>query len=109
MTQGQFMFESVWFVLMGFFVYYLLVIKPGVQKADAQKKFIAELKKNDEVLTGGGVFGRVIQSKPDCITLEIAQNVRVRVHPDHIRRIATPATVQEGQAQESTVTAKRAP
>ena len=83
-TPAQFIINTVWYFLMGFFVYWYLVIRPDLQKNESRKKFVEELKKNDEAVTSGGIYGRVFAVKPDSITLEIAPNVRIRVHPDNI-------------------------
>ena len=83
-TPAQFIINTVWYFLMGFFVYWYLVIRPELQKNENRKKFVEELKKNDEAVTSGGIYGRVFAVKPDSITLEIAPNVRIRVHPDNI-------------------------
>ncbi len=83
-TPAQFIINTVWYFLMGFFIYWYLVIRPDLQNSQSRKKFVEELKKNDEAVTSGGIYGRVFAVKPDSITLEIAPNVRIRVHPDNI-------------------------
>ncbi len=62
-----------------FGVFYLLLIRPQQQKAKEQQKMIANLKRNDEVITSGGLYGKVAALNDKVLTLEIAPNVRVRV------------------------------
>ena len=83
-SPADFITGSVWFFLLGLAVYYILVLKPGFEEEDRQKKFIDELKKNDEVVTAGGVFGRVYSIQPEFITVEIAQNIRIKVVPNKV-------------------------
>lgn len=79
MNPAQFVISSVWFFLAGFFVYYMLVLKPNITKEDAQKKFIQEIKKNDSVLVNEAILGKVQGVKDDIVTVEIAPNVRLQV------------------------------
>ena len=83
-SPADFITGSVWFFLLGLAVYYILVLKPGFEEEDRQKKFIDELKKNDEVVTAGGVFGRVFSIQPEFITVEIAPNIRIKVVPTKV-------------------------
>ena len=86
MTDAHFFTYTIWFFLIGFVGYYVLVTRPAVLKEESEKKFLQDLKKNDEILACGGIFGRVVQIQPDQVTVEIAQNVRIRVKPDQISR-----------------------
>lgn len=86
MSPAGFIIESVYFFLAIFGVYWLLVLRPSEGKFQEQKKFIDELKKNDEVVLTGGMYGRVVSSQPTFITVEIAPNVRVKVDPAHVKK-----------------------
>src|SRR2546428_8812823 len=67
-----------------FLVFYWLLIRPQQQKAKAHDEMVANLKRNDEVVTAGGLYGRVVELGDKIVTLEIAPNVRVRVDRPHI-------------------------
>lgn len=60
-------------------IFYFLLIRPQQQKAREHEKFLAGLKRNDEVITNGGLYGKIIALTEDVVTLEVAPNVRVRV------------------------------
>ncbi|MCC6220067.1 MAG: preprotein translocase subunit YajC [Deltaproteobacteria bacterium] len=75
----DFVFNTVAFVLMGVWGYYFLVFRPMTNKENAQKKFLASLKKGDEVITSGGLLGRIVSVADEFAHLEIAPNVRVKV------------------------------
>jgi preprotein translocase subunit YajC len=66
-------------LILVFAVFYFLLIRPQQQKAKEQRTMIANLKRNDEVTTAGGVYGRIVDLSDKVVTLEIAPNVRVRV------------------------------
>jgi preprotein translocase subunit YajC len=62
-----------------FVVFYFLLIRPQQQKQREHRGMLDNLKKNDEVVTSGGIYGRVVTLEPRIVTLEIAPNIRIRV------------------------------
>lgn len=82
-SPAEFIINTVYFFLLAFAVYYMLVIRPGQLKQDSHNKFIEGLKKNDEIVIAGGIYGRVFAVRPDYLTVEIAPNVRVKVLPQN--------------------------
>ena len=85
MEPKEFMLGSIQFLLYGINCVFLLVINPARQRQEEREKFIAGLKKNDEVITTGGIIGRVASIKNKQVSLEIAPNVRVRVATESVR------------------------
>jgi preprotein translocase subunit YajC len=69
-------------------VMYFLVFRPQNKKAQEQAKMLGALKRNDEVVTNGGMIGRIQDVGDKVITLEIAPNVRVRVERSQIASIS---------------------
>ena len=65
-----------------FVVFYFLLIRPQQQKAKEHRVMLANLKKNDEVITSGGIYGKVVALSDKVVTLEIAPNVRVKLSRD---------------------------
>jgi preprotein translocase subunit YajC len=70
-------------------VFWFLVIRPQTQKARAHSSMLKELKRNDEVVTTGGLIGRIVELGDSVVTLEIAPNVRVRVERSQIASLST--------------------
>jgi preprotein translocase subunit YajC len=62
-----------------FAIFYFLLIRPQSKKAKEHQKMLNELKKGDEVVTGGGIIGRVSGITDKIVTLEVSEKVRVRV------------------------------
>ena len=62
-----------------FAVFYLLVIRPQSKKAKLHQQMLTELKKGDDVVTQGGIIGRISGIKDDEITLQVQEGVRLRV------------------------------
>jgi len=101
MSNGEFWFSTIWFLLIGLSVYYLMVIRPQVTKDEGQQKFIKELKKNDEVMTSGGLLGKVIAVYEDHIAVELGPNVKVRVRPEHVKTVpAKPVSAEKSKHKE---------
>jgi preprotein translocase subunit YajC len=75
-------------LLLVFVVFYFLLIRPQQQKQKEHRLMLENLKKNDEVITTGGLYGRVITMETQIVTLEVAPNVRVRVDRPQIASLA---------------------
>jgi preprotein translocase subunit YajC len=81
------------FILM-FAVLYLLIIRPAGKQRKEHQTMLSALKKDDEVVTTGGVIGRIVTVEERLVTLEIADKVKVRVLRDRIAGRYTPAAAQ---------------
>ena len=63
-----------------FVVFYFLLIRPQQKKAKEHQGYLANLKKGDKVITGGGIHGQIAGLTDTVVTLEIAENVRIKVN-----------------------------
>ena len=76
-------FETVLFQiapwLLIFVIFYVLMIRPQQRRVKEHQAAINAVKKGDEVVTGGGIRGRVTKVTDDEAEVEIAQGVKVRV------------------------------
>ncbi|HKY09847.1 MAG TPA: preprotein translocase subunit YajC [Candidatus Binatia bacterium] len=72
-----------------FVIMYFMVIRPQQKKAREHQDMLSKLKRNDEVMTSGGIYGKVIDLKETVVTLEVAPNVRIRVHRPQISVVLT--------------------
>ncbi len=77
-------------ILLIFVVFYFLLIRPQKKTQDEHKKMITELKKNDEVITSGGMYGTIVNLQDNVITLRIDDNVRVKVQKGSISGLVKP-------------------
>ena len=69
-------------------VFYFLLVRPQQKRAAEHKDFVAALKKNDQVVTTGGLYGRVVDVADSTVKLEIAPNVIVRYDRAQIGSLA---------------------
>jgi len=75
----RFFSNTLMFMVVGFFGYYLLVTRPMVQKEDESKKFLESLKKNDSVVISSGILGKVAQIDGDEVTVDVGNGVKFKV------------------------------
>lgn len=76
---GDIIMNILPFVLM-FVIFYFLLIRPQRQQAKLRLEMLANIRRNDTVVTGGGVVGKVIKVIDDHeVEVEIAKDVKVRV------------------------------
>ena len=71
-------------IILIFVVFYFLLIRPQQKRAKEHRNQLANLKVGDQVLTGGGIYGRITGMREDVITVEISDKVRVKVSRGHI-------------------------
>jgi preprotein translocase subunit YajC len=65
--------------LLIFVFFYLLLIRPQQKRQKAHKQMLEALKKGDKVVTNGGLLGTVMGVTKEVVTVQIADNVKVRV------------------------------
>ncbi len=63
-----------------FGIFYFLLIRPQQKKQKDHEKMITELKKNDEVVTSGGVHGTIVNVKDNTFVVRIDDNVKVEIN-----------------------------
>jgi preprotein translocase subunit YajC len=66
-------------IILMFVLLYFLMIRPQMKRAKEQKAMIEALQKGDEVVTSGGVVGRITKLGDQYLTLEIAPNTEILV------------------------------
>jgi preprotein translocase subunit YajC len=62
-----------------FFIFYFLLIRPQSKKAKEHKKMLEGLKKGDKIITSGGIYGVIDSIDNDVLTVKIAENVKIKV------------------------------
>lgn len=67
-----------------FVVFYFLLIRPQQKKAKMHQEFIQNMQKGDAVVTSGGLHGVITGLTDKVVTLEIADNVRVKLSRQYI-------------------------
>jgi preprotein translocase subunit YajC len=75
-----------------FVVFYFLLIRPQTKKAKEHREMVAKLAAGDEVVTSGGILGRVSEAGETFVTVEIASGVAVRVQRAQVSQLMPKGT-----------------
>lgn len=78
--------QLVPFVLI-FVIFYFLLILPQQKRQKQQKALIDGLKKGDKVITASGIWGTVTNLGKETVTLQIADNTKIKMQKDHISKL----------------------
>ena len=74
------------FVLI-FVIFYFLLILPQQRKQKQLKVMLDALKKGDKVVTASGIWGTVTNLGKETVTLQIADNTKIKIQREHIARL----------------------
>lgn len=77
-----------------FILFYFLLIRPQMKRAKEHRKMVETLAKNDEVVTSGGLLGRITEVGESFITVEIAEGVRVKVQKSAVTSLVPKGTAK---------------
>ena len=72
--------EGIFMLLAMFAIFYFLLIRPQQKRAKQHKEMIEGIKSGDQVITAGGIHGKVVTVQDKVVTLEIAAGVRIKVN-----------------------------
>lgn len=106
---GSDILMSILPLILIFVVFYFLLIRPQQRKQKAHKEMLAGVKRGDDIVTTGGMIGRVIKiDRDDNLLVEVAPNVRIKFMRNAIAEIvrrpepsrATGAEEEEGAEPE---------
>lgn len=106
--QGNPLFGIIFLVLM-MAIFWFLLIRPQQKRQKAHQKMVGELSRGDEVVTNGGVLGRVTAVGETFITLEVSKSQQVRVQKNAVANVMPKGTIkeQEKAAQQAKKEAKK--
>ncbi|TLY38712.1 MAG: preprotein translocase subunit YajC [Nitrospirae bacterium] len=68
-------------------IFYFIIYRPQKQQRDKHKAMLEELKKGDKVVTTGGIWGTVTNLGKETVTVQIAENAKIKVAREHIARV----------------------
>ena len=84
------------FVMMAVFVviFYFLLIRPQQKKQKEHQAMLSRIGEGDEVVTGGGILGKVVSVGDQFLTLEIADGVRIKVQRFQVTSLVPKGTLK---------------
>jgi preprotein translocase subunit YajC len=77
-----------------FVVFYFLLIRPQAKRAKEHKAMVAALAAGDEVVTSGGLLGRIVETGDQFLTVEVADGVRVKLQRHTVSSVLPKGTIK---------------
>jgi preprotein translocase subunit YajC len=90
-------FESLILIVLMFGVLYFLMIRPQMKRAKEHKTMIDALQKGDEVVTTGGILGRVTRINENYVTLDVSSNVEIQIQRPAVQLVLPKGTIKNIQ------------
>ena len=84
---GMAAFQQIIPLVFMFAIFYFLLIRPQQKKAKEHKALLESMKKGDNVITAGGVHGKITAVENELVTLEVANNVNIKITKSYIASI----------------------
>jgi preprotein translocase subunit YajC len=83
-------------IMLGIFfvVFFFLVIRPQMKRAKEHRSMVSSLSKGDEVITSGGLAGRIDDVGESFISVEIADGVRIKVQKQAVTAVLPKGTLK---------------
>ncbi|TVM18344.1 preprotein translocase subunit YajC [Oceanidesulfovibrio indonesiensis] len=75
-------------LILMFVIFYFLLIRPQQKKAKEHKSMLANLKKGDYIITGGGMYGRIVAVDADVLHVELAKDLTIKVNRNFVSGLA---------------------
>jgi preprotein translocase subunit YajC len=79
-----------------FAVLYFLMIRPQMKRAKEHKTLVDSLQKGDEVVTAGGILGRISKVGEGVLSIEIAPNTEIQVQRAAVQTVLPKGTIKNG-------------
>jgi preprotein translocase subunit YajC len=75
-------------------IFYFMLIRPQQKRMKDQQAMLSKLASGDEVVTSGGILGRITEVGETFVTLEVAEGVRIRVQRGQISQLMPKGTLK---------------
>lgn len=77
-----------------FIVFYFLLIRPQMKRAKEHKALVLQLAVGDEIVSNGGLLGRIIHVGDSFVTVELAENVKVKLQKHAVASVMPKGTIK---------------
>lgn len=106
LSQEKMFKDTMVFLFLLFFIFYFVLLRPQQKKFKSHQEMLKGLQKGDEVITGGGLIGKIHKfDGDDVVIIELAENLKVKVARSSIsekyREPSRQVTAKESAAKKS--------
>lgn len=78
-----------------FAIMYFMIIRPQQKRGKDHRKLIESLSKGDEIVTSGGVLGKILKVGDNSVTLEIAEGVAIKLQKHSISSVLPKGSLRQ--------------
>lgn len=93
-TQDSSGWPSIVIIIAMFVGFYFFMIRPQQKRQKEHQQLLAGLNKGDEVVTSGGIHGRIKSVDDQAVSLEISKGVEIKVHKSHVTHVLPKGTLK---------------
>lgn len=86
---------NIIFLLILLVLFYFLLIRPQQKRAKEHNKLVEGLQRGDEVMTEGGIMGRITELAESVVTLEVSNSVEIKVRRHSIASVLPKGTLEK--------------
>lgn len=104
--QGAGGFSAFIPLILMFVIFYFLLIRPQQKKQKQHRLMIENLKKGDRIITGGGIHGRITNVDENVLTVEIADQVKIKLNRGNVTALLQTANPPAAEKPGKTETGK---
>ena len=77
-----------------FAVFYFMLIRPQMKRAKEHRNLVASLSKGDEIVTNGGLLGKIVDLNDSFVTVELAENVQIKLQRHAVAQVMPKGTIK---------------
>lgn len=66
-------------IIVIFAIFYFLIIRPQQKREKDRRNMLSSLKEGDDIITIGGIYGKIINLKEDAVTLDVGDKIKIKV------------------------------
>ena len=86
-AQGQGGYQGIIMLVAMFAIFYFLLIRPQQKRAKQHKELVSNLKNGDQVVSAGGIHGKIVNVDEGTVTLEISSGVKMTMNRSSITEV----------------------
>ena len=91
---GEAGFIGLLFPILLIVAFYFLMIRPQTKRAKEHRQMVEALKKGDEVVTGGGLLGRITEVGENFVLVEMGDGIQLRVQKNSVASLMPKGTLK---------------
>ncbi len=92
-SQGGNLLHMLPMLIIFIVVFYFLLVRPQTKRAKEQKRLLSSIAVGDEVMTAGGIIGRITKLKDNYMVMEIAKGVEITVQKNSVATVLPKGTM----------------